>query len=252
VPRRYYATFAQYLADAGTVVLTLDYRGMGDSAPRDLRGYEATLDDWADQDLPAALAFLRGSFPELPLTWIGHSMGGQLLGLVAADTLAPPAGGGAPVERAVLIGAQHGHWRNWPDWRRYAMAALWWAGIPLATRLAGRLPMRALGQGEDVPAAMARQWAGWGRSRDYIVGHARRRSRVSGFDGYRGALVSYAITDDTYAPPATVRPLVDAFAATRGEYRELAPRDVGMERITHFGAFRPEARPVWAELARAI
>jgi predicted alpha/beta hydrolase len=231
VPRRFYAPFLSHLASSGAAVLTFDYRGMADSAPASLKGYDATLDDWADLDLPAALSFLRASFPSLPLTWIGHSMGGQLLGLCAADAL-------EPVSRAVLIAAQHGHWRNWQGWPRYAMAALWWAGIPLSTRLTGRLPMSTFGQGLDAPAGVARQWAGWGRSRDYIVGHARRRSRRSGFDGYRGSLVSYAITDDTYAPPSTVRPLLAAFTATRGDYRELSPRDLGVDKIGHFGAFK--------------
>jgi predicted alpha/beta hydrolase len=246
VPRRFYAPFLAHLASAGAAVLTFDYRGMADSAPSSLRGYDATLDDWADLDLPAALSFLRSSFPSLPLTWIGHSMGGQLLGLCAADVLSPSGSAHvgtrgtspAPVSHAILIAAQHGHWRNWQGWPRYAMAALWWLGIPLSTRLTGRLPMRTFGQGLDAPAGVARQWAGWGRSRDYIVGHARRRSRRSGFDSYRGSLVSYAITDDTYAPPSTVRPLVAAFTATRGEYRELAPRDLGVDKIGHFGAFK--------------
>jgi predicted alpha/beta hydrolase len=231
VPRRFYAPFLAHLAASGAAVLTFDYRGMAESAPSTLKGYDATLDDWADLDLPAALSFLRSSFPSLPLTWIGHSMGGQLLGLCAADVL-------EPVSHAVLIAAQHGHWRNWQGWPRFAMAALWWAAIPLSTRLTGRLPMSTFGQGLDAPAGVARQWARWGRSRDYIVGHARRRSRRSGFDSYRGSLISYAITDDTYAPPSTVRPLVAAFTATRGEYRELSPRDLGVDKIGHFGGFK--------------
>src|SRR5688572_27436778 len=65
VSRRFYRGFAEFLAAAGVAVLVPDYRGMGG----------ATLSDWAELDLPAALAHLRGVAPDVPLAWIGHSMG---------------------------------------------------------------------------------------------------------------------------------------------------------------------------------
>jgi predicted alpha/beta hydrolase len=236
VPRRFYRPLAAFLADAGIAVLSLDYRGVGGSAPGDLRGYRASLTDWADLDLPAALAHLAAAVPGVPRVWIGHSMGGQLFGLQPDP----------PVTRALFIAAQHGHWRNWQGWPRLAMGAFFWAVVPAATRAAGRLPMRAWRQGEDVPAGVAREWARWGRDRAYVVGAARRRG-ASGFDRYRGALVSYAIADDRYAPPSTVRPLVEAFRATRGELRIVRPADVGVARLGHFGAFRPPARRLWGQ-----
>lgn len=235
VPRRFYRPFVEHLAGAGVAVLSFDYRGMAGSARR---GIDPSLDDWAELDLPAALARLRGAAPGVPVAWIGHSMGGQLLGLVRDP---------APVDRALLVAAQHGHWRNWPRPARYAMAALWWGVIPALIRAAGRWPMAAVGQGDDVPARAARQWARWGRDREYVVGHARRRGGPSGFDGYRGALVGYALADDRYAPASTVRPLIEAFGAARGEVRVVRPADVGVARLGHFGAFRPAARRLWDE-----
>jgi predicted alpha/beta hydrolase len=232
VPRGFYAPLARFLGDAGIASVTLDYRGIAGSrhAVR-----SPTLTDFADLDLPAALAEMTARWPGLPRVWLGHSIGGQLFGLMRDP----------PVERALLVAAQHGHWRNWEGWRRVAMASLWWAGIPLVTRAVGRLPMRALGQGEDLPAGVAREWARWGRDRDYVVGHARRRGG-SGFERFARPLRAYAITDDTYAPPSTVRPLAAAFRAAAVEYVELAPAHVGKPRLGHFGAFRPWAEPIWA------
>ncbi len=236
VPRRFYRPLGAYLADAGLAVLVPDYRGIGGSAPPVLRGFEASLHDWADLDLRGGVAYLQRRFPGAPMTWFGHSVGGQLLGLVPDP----------PVRRALMVGSQHGHWRNWPGRARYAMAALWWVAIPTLTTLLGKLPMRRLGGGEDLPAGVAREWARWGRARDYVVGYALRRG-PSGFASFRGDLLAYAITDDAYAPPASVAPLVDSFTAARSELVRVAPERVGLGRLGHFGAFREEARPLWEE-----
>src|SRR6516165_2350916 len=42
VPRLFYARFARFLASRGLSTLTLDYRGVGGSAPPRLRGFRAT------------------------------------------------------------------------------------------------------------------------------------------------------------------------------------------------------------------
>ena len=80
--------------------------------------------------------------PGAPLLWVGHSVGGQLLGLLPE----------APVRAAVFLGSQSGWPGHWSGLSRAVMAALWWGVIPASTAVAGYLPMRALGQGEDVPA----------------------------------------------------------------------------------------------------
>lgn len=238
VRKAFYRALATHLAEGGLATLVIDYRGQGDSRPVSLRRFGAELTDWADLDLTAALAALATRYPGVPRRWLGHSMGGQLLGLMTDP----------PVDRALFVAAQHGHWRNWPGPARYAMAGLWWGVIPALARVLGKLPMAAVGQGEDVPQHIARQWARWGRSRGYVVDFARARAGgTCGFDLYAGALRSYAITDDRYAPPSTVRPLVEAFTRARGEVIEVAPARVGAARLGHFGAFRGAARPLWDE-----
>src|SRR5689334_10099670 len=81
VPRRLYRGFAAYLATRGVATLVLDYRGIGDSVVDRGRGKDVRVDQWAYLDVPAALAELERRFPGLPRVWIGHSVGGQLLGL---------------------------------------------------------------------------------------------------------------------------------------------------------------------------
>ena len=59
VPQSYYRHFASFLAERGLRVLTYDYRGVGRSRPAQLRGFAATMTDWARLDAAAVHRFVR-------------------------------------------------------------------------------------------------------------------------------------------------------------------------------------------------
>lgn len=240
VPRRLYGGLATHFAEGGLTTLTFDYRGIRDSGPSNLRGYDARLLDWAERDLPAALEAFGKAEPDVPLLYFGHSVGGQLLGFVER-----PA-----IHAALFVGSQSGYWRHWSGWRRPAMWALWHLLIPAIVPVAGRLPMNAVGQGEDVPAGVALEWARWGRDPGYLMVGVRERG-ARGFAEFPGPLRFYALSDDGYAPPRSVEALVELYTGARGErkeYRLVKPADVGAQQIGHFGAFRPRFRDsLWTE-----
>src|SRR5713226_2608325 len=135
VPRKLYRGFAGYLARRGCAVLTYDYRGTGDSRqksavgynqPRSLVGFKATMSDWAALDVTAAVAWMRERYKTLPLNCVGHSFGGQALGLLPNN---------GEVSRALLIAAQAGYWKLMATPERYRVyAMLNFVGTPL-TRL---------------------------------------------------------------------------------------------------------------------
>ncbi len=240
VPRAFYAAFAQHLASQGFATLILDYRGIGGSAPASLRGFEASVHRWAEEDLGAALDALERRFPRLPLLYVGHSIGGQLLALVPRLER---------VSAALLVASQSGYWRLWPGAGKYAIWALWHLAVPFFTRTLGFLPLGRLGMGEDVPSGVAREWAQWGRDPKYVFSYAAPRGGL-GFGSFQRPLRSYAISDDRYAPEPTVRALVDFFTATRGELRVVEPHHAGAKKIGHFGFFRPRFRDtLWKEAA---
>jgi predicted alpha/beta hydrolase len=67
VPQRYYQRFATFAAQAtGARVITYDYRGVGRSRPvapaSSLRGFDASLHDWAALDAPAVHEHARRHF----------------------------------------------------------------------------------------------------------------------------------------------------------------------------------------------
>lgn len=95
VPRKIYRGFASYLAHHGCAVLTYDYRGIGGSRlpamvgynqPKSLVGFKASMSDWAALDVTAAVRWMRERYDGLPFAYVGHSFGGQALGLIANNT----------------------------------------------------------------------------------------------------------------------------------------------------------------------
>ena len=104
IPRQFYAAFAAHLASRGFAVLTYDYRGIGGSQ----KPVAATVDQWGSIDQPSMLDHLAQRYPGIPTGVVGHSFGGQVLGL--ADNI-------ASLRAAVLIASQSGHWRHWPAGR---------------------------------------------------------------------------------------------------------------------------------------
>src|ERR1700750_755373 len=79
VPRKIYRGFAGYLAQRGCIVLTYDYRGIGGSRqravegynrPKSLKGFKATMADWAALDVTAAVRWMRERYNSLPLGYV--------------------------------------------------------------------------------------------------------------------------------------------------------------------------------------
>jgi predicted alpha/beta hydrolase len=140
VPRRIYRGFATYLAQRDFAVLTYDYRGVADSRPEKLVGFSARMRDWVSLDASAALDHVREHWPGVPLCAVGHSVGGQAIGLLANNTA---------ISRALLIAAQAGYWRLFLPPENYRVYAMMNVGR-LVTRAFGYTPGWT-GIGEDLP-----------------------------------------------------------------------------------------------------
>ena len=237
VKRRLYRAFAERLAAGGMDVLTWDWRGTGDSRPRTLRGFDASMTTWATRDLAGAIRWARGGAPRARLVVVGHSFGGQAIGLAPNAT---------ELAALVTIAAQSGWYGHWPSAARWRYAALWHVAMPALTRVLGYFPARRFGLGEDLPAGVALEWARWCRSPSYLgdwSGHGRLRQ----------PLLAIGFDDDPYAPPRAVDALYAAYGSDERTLRHVAPRDVGADRLGHFGFFQPGRAPaLWDEVATWI
>jgi predicted alpha/beta hydrolase len=240
VPRKIYRGFAGYLARRGCAVLTYDYRGIGDSRqralvgynqPRSLVGFTASMSDWAALDITAAVAWMRERYKHLPLNYVGHSFGGQALGLLANNS---------EVSRALLIAAQAGYWKLMASPERYRVFALLnFVGTPL-TQALGYAPAWG-GLGEDLPKGVFQQWKRWVMSERYLFDDPDLKA-LSNFAQYKGALRSLCLSDDPWATRPAVELLCSGFTSTAPEILTITPADADTTAIGHLGFFRPEHR----------
>ena len=238
VKQQYYARFAAYLAERGFAALTFDYRGIGRSLHGSVRAVGAGMRDWGLLDAAAALDFLAREFPQSRLMAVGHSFGGQALGLLPRPER---------LAAALTVGSQSGYWRHWPPLGRAWMWPATHLGLPLVPRLLGYFPGARLGFGEDLPRNVAIEWASWCRHPRYLVGALGVEREYARF---AAPLRLYAIRDDAFAPERAVEALALLYPSARPEVRRVAPQELGVARIGHFGFFREAFRDtLWREAA---
>lgn len=239
VQRSYYDQYARFLSEEGFTVITFDYRGMGDSLPEPLKNFNTSVSEWAEKDIAGVINWISEQFNSAIMV-IGHSMGGQVIGLVPNNT---------KITAVLAIAAQSGYWRLWDAPRKYFMALLWYVLIPTLTRLFSYLPGKNVGLGEDLPAGVALEWARWGQNPNYIVDRDGKPIRDY-FKTFTAPMLVYSFEDDIYAPKRTVEGLLSFYSQAKITHQHVSPQDLGVASISHFGFFREQFRSsLWRETA---
>jgi predicted alpha/beta hydrolase len=245
IPASRYARFADFLAGRGIPTLTYDYRGIGLSRSASLRGFPATLEDWAQYDCAAAIGWLRSCFPKAEITGIAHSIGCLLLG--AAENAGEQA-------KLVMIGGHTGYSGDYGRRYRLPMTLLWHGIMPAVTRLVGYFPGRRLGLGEDIPARIALQWAARRspelRPTGTDPGDLRTQRLLDRCAALRRPVLLVSISDDAFATPSGIRRLMGYYPKLDPlTHLRFTPADAGVPRLGHFGLFaRHAGAALWPRL----
>ncbi len=236
VPQGFYRRFAEYAASRGFNTLTLDYRGIGQSRPESLYGFEMDYLDWAHLDLAAAVDQHR--HVERPLFMVGHSFGGHAFGLLPNHD---------QVAGFYTFGTGAG-WHGWmPRAEQVRVLAMWRLIGPLMTRYKGYLAWSTLGMGEDLPLGVYRQWKRWCRYPRYFFDDPQMPGLAERFAQVGTPIVALNSLDDRWAPPASRDAFMAAYANAPYQARTLDSQAEGLGAIGHMGYFRPVAQRLWDE-----
>lgn len=243
VKQHFYLRFAEWLARQGHDVLVFDYRGVGMSLNEDLKNCRAMLAEWGQQDQVAALAWLLQRTGQEKALLIGHSAGGQMLGLLPNHRR---------VERLVGVASSSGWFAGMRPGYRFIARSVLCGLIPLGVRLKGYAPCSKVGLGEDLPAAVALQWGRWCSAGGYAT-NAVRENPSQDFHGEIAIPITvFHATDDRIATPATVGDLMRTFPQARKAVHRIAPGDYGLKAIGHIDWFRSSHQALWPLLAKAL
>ena len=240
-PRQYYRRFAAWLVGQGFEVVTFDYRGVGGSLRGDIRAAAGHVRDWGELDAAGVLDGITARHPGLPVFVVGHSIGGQLVGL--CDNASSYAA-------FVGVAAQSGYWRLWDEPRREQLRRNLFELEPQLIGEHGYLPGSRLGMA-DLPAGIARSWNHWRRSPDYVVDDEGRPLREH-FHAFAAPMTFLRFPDDPTAPAATVQALMGFYANAPRREVVIDPATEGLEEIGHFGFFREGCARLWPRVTEAF
>ena len=232
VTRAFYQPFAKYLVNQGFVVITYDYRGIGDSLHTPIQAFDGFMHQWGTHDLTAVIDWIHSRFPQLPLNCVGHSVGAQLVGLTPRHE---------KINTLISIGGQKGYWRFWQGKHQLKMALCMFVLIPIICRVKQFFPGKLLGS-TDLPKFVAREWASWCRHKSFI----KRPSgflEVTQFSNFRGDAYFYSFYDDhLFAPRKSVDGLAAMYTKASTVRTHIEADQVNGRAIGHFGFFRSSFR----------
>lgn len=234
VPQGYYRRFALHAAARGVEVLTLDYRGIGASAPPHLRGFRGTFKDWARLDLAAAVA-AQETDDDVPLFVVGHSWGGIAVGLLPDPS---------PVDAVYAFGSGSGWHGYMPRSERIRVRFMWGVVAPAVAPRFGYLPWSRIG-GVDVPYGVYRQWRRWTGYPRFFFDDPREPDVQDLFDRVRAPIAAATSVDDRWVTPRSRDALFAAYRNADVARVDLVPADLGLTTLGHMGYFRPQAVRLW-------
>lgn len=243
VRQHFYFNFARWLAERGHKVLVFDYRGIGMSLTGPLKFSQATLADWGQQDQVAALNWLVRETGQQQVLLLGHSAGGQMIGLLPNHH---------HVARVVGVASSTGWFKHMRiGFRLKAMFGLR-VFLPLGILFKGYAPCTAIGLGENLPAGVARQWGQWCNQGGYATLAVKHTPQNDYHARIKIPFTVFHATDDDIATAGTVADLMRTLPAAQKQAHLIAPHAHGLRGIGHMDWFRTSHQVLWPLLANAL
>jgi predicted alpha/beta hydrolase len=238
VAQRFYVKFATYLAQNGYTVFTYDFRGIGKSKHQgSLRGLKATYFDWSAKDMRAVADYAAKTFPNHKNYLIGHSFGGNSIGLTPASVR---------FDGIVTVAAQFGYWRNFQEKSHTKLVFLFKFLMPTVSHILGYFPSKRFGLGENLPKQAALDWCLFMMHPQSQLAYAKQYQ--SYYVAIKCPMLIISIDDDWMAPKKAVDMLAEKLYPNAQQKRvHIVPKDYGAEAIGHMDFFRPKfEQSLWA------
>lgn len=227
VKQEFYSKFAHFIQSHGIAVLTFDYYGIGHSLTQPIRNIKINAEAWAKNDLQSVIEYTVDRFPNARKLLLGHSIGGQLIGLTPAAT---------QIDTILLVAAQSGYWRYWSGRGRAEMWFNWFVLFPTLLPTFGYLPSKKITGMENLPRTMAQQWRNWGTYKNYYLDDPTLGTTY--FEDIQARVTAFSIEDDKFAPKAAVQWLTSQFKNSDVESLHLEAKEFNSKQIGHFGIFK--------------
>ena len=236
IPQSYYHSFAHWLAEHGYAAVTFDYFGQGQSLTDPINKVKTSVSDWAKNDCASVILDSKTRYPDVPLYWLGHSLGGQI---------APLIEGIEAIDKLITVACGSGYWKGNAKPTRHKALLMWYLLMPLLTPFYGYFPGKKMGAIGDLPKNAAFEWRSWCLNPRYAAGvsHANEVR----YQRFNKPMTSIAFSDDEMISLDNVKRLNSLFGQANVQLKLIDPRGYGLKRIGHLGFFRKDYQALWQQ-----
>jgi len=244
IKKEFYINFALFLIAKGYTVLLYDYRGIGESAPRNLRTMDAHMHEWGTKDMNAVLNYLVIEKGLTDIIWIGHSVGAQLIGFLENPE---------HISRVISISSALGYWGYFPFPMKWLIWGLWYFIGPIMIKVYGYGVMTKIGWGENLPRNMLLEWRTWCLNKAYFRDSLKNILQADKFSHFTTPITAVYMSDDFIANDKTVPLMMKFFPNAPQEILKLSVDEHTKEKVGHTGIFRKKfEKSLWPVLVDLI
>lgn len=243
VKQQMYFGFAQFLTQNGITVITYDYRGIGLSKPKSMKGFSATMRDWGNLDFKAVSDYMLEQFPQHSKYLLGHSVGALILGMNQNSEV---------FEKVFFVATQNAYvgYLNF----KTRISAYFGFGLmqPLSTKLFGYFPAHRFGLGESLPGGVGADWRDLilkQKSTDFLLENSKVNisKEIS-----KEVFVLYAEDDSWLTKNGVESLLKSTYPKLKPKYHLLKTKDSEVGKIGHVNFFRSYNQKLWSIILNEI
>jgi predicted alpha/beta hydrolase len=236
IKQTFYNSFASFLADSGFGVICYDNRGIGKSRKGSINDGDPSLITWGREDMSAVLEKLKDLFPETTYHLVGHSAGGQLVGLMKNTN---------DLGSMFNFACSSGSIRNMGFAFKFQAYFFMNVFIPINNLLFGQTNSQWVGMGEPLPKTVATQWSQWCNGSGYVAMAFEKEIDKHAYDEIDIPSLWLHATDDSIANLANVKDMIRVFPNLKSEIVTLEPRILGFKEIGHMKFFSSKNKKLW-------
>lgn len=243
ITKVFYNAFAEWLTDQGFNVLSFDFRGIGESLHGALKNSTASIQDWGQLDIPAAIETLLNKTQAEKIILIGHSAGGQLLGITPNHK---------KVARVIGVSCSTGYLKGLKGRTKFLGPVMFNVIFPISSLLKGYGATKFIGMGENLPKQVAKQWAQFCGQPGYVTNAIGKTIFEDFHHEIQCPITVYWSSDDQIATEANVKDLLSLYPNANTQMHELKPNQLGFAQIGHMLMFKKSHNQIWPLITQEI
>ncbi|ALM22075.1 alpha/beta hydrolase [Nonlabens sp. MIC269] len=236
ITKKFYSAFANYLAEKGFATLTFDNRGIGESKGNSINSSNASLTNWGKLDMTAALECLKSEIPNSEYHLIGHSAGGQLVGLMK---------NAKEIKSMFNFGSSSGslEYTKYP----FKLKSFFWLNfyIPLSNLIFGHTKSQWVGMGEPLPKNVGKEFTKWCNGKGYVKVDLDTKIKEHLYNELSFNTLWVHAKDDEIANYENVKDMIRVHPNIKSTILTLSPKEYGFKDIGHMKFFSKRKKELW-------